>query len=81
VAEASQHIEQSWQPLVLSLEVYLLLIWLKRAKKNIVLKEVDFDVASAYSDEAILPEDQVRSLLSAADLFQMQNIFDACYKS
>ena len=56
----------------------------EKSQENIVLKEVDyviFVVASAYNDEAILPEDQVRSLLSAADRFQMQSIFDACCKS
>lgn len=76
--------EQSWQPPVLSLEVCSDLA--EKSQENIVLKEVDYDtlqfvVASAYNDEAILPEDQVRSLLSAADLFQMQSIFDACCKS
>ena len=74
--------EQSWQPPVLSLEVCSDLA--EKSQENIVLKEVDyviFVVASAYNDEAILPEDQVRSLLSAADLFQMQSIFDACCKS
>ena len=74
--------EQSWQPPVLSLEVCSDLA--EKSQENIVLKEVDyviFVVASAYNDEAILPEDQVRSLLSAADRFQMQSIFDACCKS
>jgi len=57
----------------------------EKSQENIVLKEVDFDtlqfiVASAYN-EAILPEDQVQSLLSAADPFQMQSIPDACCKS
>ena len=57
----------------------------EKNKEAILLKEVDYDVlefivAFAYNDEPVLSNDRVQCLLSAADLFQIQDIFDACSK-
>ena len=57
----------------------------EKDQQVVLLKEIDFDilkavVASTYNAEISIPKDQVKSLLMAADLFQMQHIFDVCCK-
>lgn len=57
----------------------------EKDQQVVLLKEINFDtlktvVATAYNAEIFLPKDRVKSLLMAADLFQMQHIFDVCCK-
>lgn len=55
----------------------------EKNKEAVLLKDVDYDilefiVAFAYNDKPVLSSDRVECLLSAADLFQIQDIFEAC---
>ncbi len=58
----------------------------EKSQERIILKEVDFDilqfiVAFAYNDRAVISKERLQALLFGADLFQISVIIEACCES